>query len=183
MRPQSLSRSCLACGGFITHGCSYAQRARSVKPCCVWRNVPMTPRSAIAHPNLGLTWFLLSALPIARQHFEEGITRYTPDQHRSPVFRMGQDPGVACRTYAAMTLWLLYPAQALAHVHGALALAHELSHPYSLACTILGGLGLSGSSRRAGRASMPRPLSRSQPSGASPVGGLGHELAWVGTRH
>jgi predicted ATPase len=47
---------------------------------------------------------------------------------------MGQDPGVACRTYAAMTLWLLgYPEQALAYIHEALALAHALSHPYSLA--------------------------------------------------
>ena len=43
-------------------------------------------------------------------------------------------PGVACRVYAALTLWLLgYPAQALARVHEALALAHELSHPFSLA--------------------------------------------------
>jgi len=33
-----------------------------------------------------------------------------------------------------MTLWLLgYPAQALARLHNALALAQELSHPYSLA--------------------------------------------------
>ena len=33
-----------------------------------------------------------------------------------------------------MTLWLLgYPEQALARVHEALALVHELSHPYSLA--------------------------------------------------
>ena len=33
-----------------------------------------------------------------------------------------------------MTLWLLgYPAQALARLHDALALAHELSHPFSLA--------------------------------------------------
>ena len=33
-----------------------------------------------------------------------------------------------------MTLWLLgYPEQALARLHDALALAHELSHPYSLA--------------------------------------------------
>ena len=33
-----------------------------------------------------------------------------------------------------MTLWLLgYPEQALARLHEALALAHELSHPYSLA--------------------------------------------------
>ena len=48
---------------------------------------------------------------------------------------MGQDPGVACRGHAALTLWLLgYPEQALARLHEALALAHELSHPYSLAC-------------------------------------------------
>jgi predicted ATPase len=50
------------------------------------------------------------------------------------VCRMGHDPGVACRVLAAMTLWLLgYPAQALARLHEALALAHELSHPFSLA--------------------------------------------------
>jgi hypothetical protein len=73
-------------------------------------------------------------LPAARQHLEEAIARYTPDQRRAPVFRMGQDPGVGCRAYAARTLWLLgYPEQALARLHDALALAHELSHPFSLA--------------------------------------------------
>ena len=90
--------------------------------------------AVIAHYALGVTWFCLGALPAARQHLEEGIARYTPDQRRAPVFRMGQDPGVACRAYAALTLWLLgYPEQALARLHEALALAHELSHPYSLA--------------------------------------------------
>jgi predicted ATPase len=50
------------------------------------------------------------------------------------VFRMGFDPGVGCRAFAARTLWLLgYPEQALARIYEALALAHELSHPYSLA--------------------------------------------------
>ena len=40
-----------------------------------------------------------------------------------------------------MTLWLLgYPEQARAHLHEALALAHELAHPYSLAfARCLGG--------------------------------------------
>ena len=67
-------------------------------------------------------------------HLEEAIARYTPDQHRAPLFRMGHDPGVSCRAYAALTLWLLgYPAQALARLHDALALAHALSHPFSLA--------------------------------------------------
>jgi class 3 adenylate cyclase/predicted ATPase len=90
--------------------------------------------SVIAHYALGVTWWHLGALPTARQHLEEGIARYTPDQRRALVLRMGFDLGVACRDYVAATLWLLgYPDQALAHIHDALALAHELSHPFSLA--------------------------------------------------
>jgi tetratricopeptide (TPR) repeat protein len=90
--------------------------------------------AVIAHYALGSTWLWLGALPAARQHLEEGITRYTPDQRRALVFRMGQDPGVGCRANAAATLWLLgYPEQALARLHDTLALAHELSHPFSLA--------------------------------------------------
>jgi predicted ATPase len=90
--------------------------------------------SVVAHQALGATWFYLGVLSAARQHLEEGIARYMPDQRRAPVFRMGQDPGVACRGFAAWTLWLLgYPAQALTHIHDALVLAHALSHPFSLA--------------------------------------------------
>jgi predicted ATPase len=90
--------------------------------------------AVIAHYALGVTWFWLGALPAARPYLEEGIARYTPDQRRALVFRMGVDLGVGCRAYAAWTLWLLgYPAQALTHIHETLALAHELSHPFSLA--------------------------------------------------
>jgi class 3 adenylate cyclase len=90
--------------------------------------------AVIAHYALGWTWCCLGALPAARQHLEEGIARYTPDQRRAPAFRIGHDPGVACRAFAAWTLWLLgYTDQALARIHDALALAHELSHPLSLA--------------------------------------------------
>jgi predicted ATPase len=87
-----------------------------------------------AYYTLGTTWLWLGELPEARLHLEDAIARYTPDQRRAPVFRMGVDPGVGCRGYAAMTLWLLgYPEQALARLHEALALAHALAHPYSLA--------------------------------------------------
>ena len=90
--------------------------------------------SVSAHYALGCTWLFLGALPAARQHLEAGIAHYTPDQRRAPVFRMGHDPGVACRIHVAQTLWLLgYPEQALARLRDALALAHELSHPPSLA--------------------------------------------------
>ena len=72
-------------------------------------------------------------LELVRQHLEDGIARDTPAQPRTAVFRLGRDLGVACRVNAAQTLWLLgYPEQALARLHEALALAHELSHPYSL---------------------------------------------------
>jgi predicted ATPase len=41
---------------------------------------------------------------------------------------------VACHVYTAMALWLLgYPEQALARLHDTLVLAHELSHPFTLA--------------------------------------------------
>ena len=90
--------------------------------------------AVVAHYALGSTWLWLGALPAARQHLEEGIARYTPDQSRALVFRMGLDPGVACRGHAARILWLLgYPEQALARIHEALTLAQALAHPFSLA--------------------------------------------------
>jgi predicted ATPase len=90
--------------------------------------------AVIAHYALGVTWLWLGVLPAARMHLEEGIARFTPAQRSAPVFRMGPDPGVACRVHAAMTLWLLgYPEQALSRLHEALMLSHELSHPFSLA--------------------------------------------------
>jgi predicted ATPase/class 3 adenylate cyclase len=95
-------------------------------------NIPT--HAVVAHLALGITSFCLGMLPAARQHLEEGIARYTPDQHHAPLFRIGHDPGVNCRGWTAMTLWLLgYPEQALARLHDALTLAHTLSHPFSLA--------------------------------------------------
>jgi predicted ATPase len=90
--------------------------------------------TVVAHNALGVTWFFLGVLPAARQHLEEGIARYTSDQRGAMVFHIGQDPRVACRVYGAMLLWILgYPAQALARLHDALAWAHKVSHPFSLA--------------------------------------------------
>jgi predicted ATPase len=89
--------------------------------------------AVVARYALGVTWYFLGALPAARQHLEAGIARYTPDQRRAPVFRIGHDLGVGCGAFAVMILWLLgYPAQALARLNDALALAHALSHPFSL---------------------------------------------------
>jgi class 3 adenylate cyclase/predicted ATPase len=90
--------------------------------------------TVLAHNTLGVTWFYLGALAAARPHLEAGIALYTPDQRHALEFRTGQDPGVSCRVHTAWTLWLLgYPEQAWARLHEALVLAHELSHPFTLA--------------------------------------------------
>ncbi len=90
------------------------------------------PLHVFPHYAVGFTCFCLGELFPARGHLEEGIAHYDPDKRHSPVFWSGQDPGVACRGYAALTLWLLgYPDQALAQAHDGLALATKLAHPFS----------------------------------------------------
>jgi predicted ATPase len=56
--------------------------------------------SVVIHYALGATGLFLGALPEARSHLEDAIARYTPDQRRALVFRMGQDPGGVCRANA-----------------------------------------------------------------------------------
>jgi adenylate cyclase len=76
----------------------------------------------------------LGELAVAQAHLEQGIALYDRQQHRTHALLYGQDPGVACLSYAALTLWLLgYPDQALQRSREALTLAQEVAHPLSLA--------------------------------------------------
>jgi len=86
-----------------------------------------------AHRALGVPLFYLGELALSRFHLEQGSALYDLQQYRSQVFRYGLDPGVNC-LLVAWPLWLLgYSDQALERSREALALAQELSHPYSLA--------------------------------------------------
>src|SRR5262249_60276941 len=90
-----------------------------------------------AHCALGNTLNYLGEFAATQAHFAQGIALYDPQRHRSHAVRYGQDPGVACRAYAALTLWWLgYPDQALHRSHEALALAQEVAHPLSLAMAL-----------------------------------------------
>jgi predicted ATPase/DNA-binding winged helix-turn-helix (wHTH) protein len=88
----------------------------------------------VAHRVLGQTLAFLGEFSTAQGHLERGLTLYDPEQHRAFASLYGQDQGVICRSWAALTLWSLgYPDQALRHSRAALTLAQELAHPFSLA--------------------------------------------------
>jgi predicted ATPase len=87
-----------------------------------------------AHFALEVTLSMVGEFAPARRHFEQGIALYDPRKRHS---RAVQDPGVGGLSYAALALWPLgYPDQALKRSHEAIALAQELSHPFSLAVAL-----------------------------------------------
>jgi class 3 adenylate cyclase/predicted ATPase len=89
------------------------------------------------HQRLGSTLFFLGELVSARIHFERGIALYNTQQGHLQSFRGRMNPGVACLSYLAWTLWLLgYPDQAWNRICEALTLAHKSSHTYSLAVAL-----------------------------------------------
>jgi class 3 adenylate cyclase/predicted ATPase len=87
-----------------------------------------------AHHELWANLFDLGEFSSALTHTERGIELYDPQQHRRHAFLYGgHDPRVCGLRHAAMMLWLLgYPDHALRRSREALALARELSHPFTL---------------------------------------------------
>jgi predicted ATPase len=86
-----------------------------------------------AHQKLGATLFYLGELASAHTHLEQGIALYDPHQGHAQFLSGGADPGVACLSWAAWTLWLLgYPDRSLRRMDEALTLARALSDAYSL---------------------------------------------------
>jgi predicted ATPase len=91
---------------------------------------------AAAHFVPAWPLFMSGEIVAAREHCEQVIALYDPQQHRSSA-RYGMDFGVARRGTAALALWLLgYPAQALQCLDDARALAQTLSHLPSVANTL-----------------------------------------------
>jgi predicted ATPase len=90
-----------------------------------------------AHWALGGALFCLGKFAPAREHWEQGVVLYDPQQHHTHAVLFGWDLGMFCRAWAPHALWFLgYPDQALAMSREALALAQKLSHPFSLAVAL-----------------------------------------------
>ena len=86
-----------------------------------------------AHGVLGWTLQFLGELTSARTHVEQGIALNDSRMHPRPTINT-DNPKITCLSFVARILWHLgYPDQALKRNHEAVALAEELSHPFSLA--------------------------------------------------
>src|SRR5262245_37449404 len=87
-----------------------------------------------AHYMLAANLYWLGEFASTRAHLEQGLALYNRRQHHSLAFFYAIDIGVSCLSYTSFTLWYLgYPDQAWEREQGALALAQELSHPFSVA--------------------------------------------------
>lgn len=95
------------------------------------RRIRKTPLVIWAYYAAGMTLFHRGELASALEHFDRGIALY--DAGKRHFQRALQDPGVACISYRALTLWILgYPDQALKTCHEAVTLAGKLVHPFSM---------------------------------------------------
>ena len=91
----------------------------------------------MAHQAMGVTLETRGQFDSALSELDQGIAIYNREKHAHLAFVYGQDTGVACRFQAAFGLWFVgRPEQALKRNDEALALAREVSHPYSLACAL-----------------------------------------------
>jgi class 3 adenylate cyclase/predicted ATPase len=83
---------------------------------------------------MGGAVYWLGEFTDAQASMEQGIVPLDTEQHRALPFLYGYESQVGCLSWTAWTLWLLgYPDQARARCHEALARAHALAHPPSLA--------------------------------------------------
>lgn len=86
------------------------------------------------HYVLGVTTFWRGELADSREHLEQAVARYDPENHRAHVSLFAQDPKVVCLCRLAFTLWYLgRPGDSARAAEEAMALGEALGHPYSLA--------------------------------------------------
>jgi class 3 adenylate cyclase/predicted ATPase len=91
-----------------------------------------------AHYALGVPLYWQGEFSLARIHFEQGVSLYNFQQHRSHAFRYGVDPGVGCLCYLGWTLLTTgFLDQALPRHAEAITLAQNVGHPFSLGFAVV----------------------------------------------
>ncbi len=87
-----------------------------------------------AQQALAVTTLCLGEPASTLRHMEQGCAIYDSERHRTHSHQFGQDPGVACKSFGAVALWLLgHPDEAVRLNADAVRLGHRLSQPNSQA--------------------------------------------------
>jgi hypothetical protein len=95
---------------------------------------PSSERLSAAHRVKAVICETRGELLSAREHLEQAIALYDPEQHGASGFTLGNDIGVSALSHLVWVLWLLgYPDQSARRDAETLALAHRLAHKHSLA--------------------------------------------------
>jgi DNA-binding winged helix-turn-helix (wHTH) protein/predicted ATPase len=91
-----------------------------------------------AHQALAVTTLCAGEPTATVDHMDRGTALYDRRRHHAHTFQFGQDPGVACRAFGAVALWLLgHPDRALAASREAARHANELVQPSSQALALM----------------------------------------------
>jgi predicted ATPase len=81
-----------------------------------------------AQQALGMTAFCRGEPAAAVRHVDQATALYDPNRHRTHAFLFGQDPGVICKAFGAVALWLLgYPDRAERQSDEAIRMSQGLS--------------------------------------------------------
>ena len=92
---------------------------------------------AYAHFEMGNTLLWFGELAATQTHLEQSIALYDPEWGRPATFRCGFNCATSSHRFLGHVLWYLgYPDQALSSSRRAIAIAKEISHPFSVAAAL-----------------------------------------------
>jgi adenylate cyclase len=81
-----------------------------------------------AHQALGMTAFCRGHGEASLSHVEQAVALYDPRRHGIHSFQFGQDPGVICKGFGAVVLWLQgFPDAAARQTAAAIKMSENLS--------------------------------------------------------
>lgn len=81
-----------------------------------------------AHQALGMTAFCRGQLADSLRNVEQAVTLYDPARHGEHASSFGQDPGVMCRAFGSIVLWLMgFPVAARQQSEATLAASSSMS--------------------------------------------------------
>lgn len=118
--------------GYYTKG-DWGQACQQAQQC--WLLAEARQDSVLllqSHYLMGLVQSQAGEFLSAREHLEQAIAIYSPEQHQFCAFVYGSDPGVYSSSLLSRTLWYLgYPDQAIKVLEETLRLARQIKHPVS----------------------------------------------------